>query len=179
MNKNFFTLDGNLVETDYWYFDNPLITKQAPGGLVIAHQVNCMPVMGAGIAASIAKKYPSVELAYESWFDLNATPEQNGIKNLGKSLIVTPEETTHNLAVANIAAQVRVGTHKRQTNYEALYTGLLEIKDYIIKHNADVAFPIGMSSNLAGGDWQIVQTMITSVFKNINTNVYFINWNGK
>jgi len=177
--KNFHIIDGNLVETDYWYFNNLLIFDKAEGGLIICHQVNCMPVMGAGIAASIAKKYPSVERAYELWFDLNTTPEENAQKNLGKALIISPKETSQKLAIANIAAQVRVGTYKRQTNYEALYTGLLQVKATAVEQEADVAFPVGMSSSLAGGDWNIVQSMITAVFKNIPTNLYFINWNGK
>lgn len=57
--------------------DNPNLTQIVHGNLldiesgIIAHQVNCKGVMGAGLAKQIRLKYPIVYQAYIEWYCAN------------------------------------------------------------------------------------------------------------
>ena len=159
-------IQGNLL-------DSPCI--------VLAHQVNCIGVMGSGVARAIKDKWIDVFLEY-----------LKGIKALdhnclGGCQIVQAEEGKY---VANIFGQyyysgyfkdpaeyMRQEVWKRPeinengeilrfTNYEALYTGLKRLKDEMVKYNIpSVAFPWGLGSVRGGGNWEIIRKMIEETFK--------------
>lgn len=154
--------------------------------IVIAHQVNCMGVMGSGVARGIKEKWIDVYLKY-----------LEGVKSLdhnclGGCLIVQAEENKY---VANLFGQYYYngffnnpqdymkqdfwkrpefddnGKTVRFTNYEALYNSLVQLKNEMTKNNVpSVAFPYGLGSARGGGDWNIIETMIKSVFQ--NTGIY-------
>lgn len=119
---------------------------------VIAHQVNCVGVMGAGLARQIKNEYPKVYLAYRDLFNRRRL-------RLGVIQIV---KVSHDLWVANLAGQYGVGTETAQTDYNSLELALSRLSIYCSKHLPDkqVFFPFGMGCGLAGGKWEDVSRLI-------------------
>lgn len=136
---------------------------------VIAHQVNCQGVMGSGIAKQIKREYPEVYNSYVEFVQQQKTLSEHSPKLLGRAQLVP----TKDFYVANLFGQNGYGTHKRMTNYEAIYNALDDLHDQMISNNlTSVSFPHKMSCGLAGGDWNIVCTMIDSIFKDMDVTVY-------
>lgn len=128
---------------------------------VIAHCVNCQGVMGAGIALQIKNKWPNVFKGYKRFIDKNTTP-------LGKCVIVADK----NIAVANLFGQDTYGKEKRQVNYEAIYTAMDSCKKLMEQENwASIGFPKNMASDLAGGDWRIIEKMIECIFEDFEVEI--------
>ena len=121
---------------------------------IICHQVNCRKVMGAGVAKQLRYKWPEVYRAYM----------QN--RQIPGKVQVVP--VSADIAVVNLFGQVDYDSSKRQTNYEYIYLALLDLKRWCncFEYTENIYFPYGMSSGLAGGDWNIISAMIESVFPN-------------
>ena len=130
---------------------------------IIVQQVNCMGVMGAGLAKQIRTKYPQVYNEYVSFV------QEHGSANvLGKCNLVK----LTNKYVCNIFGQFGYGTSKQQTNYNALRTALTTLCRNASKHNKSIAIPYGLGCGLAGGDWNIVLDIITQVFSDYSVTIY-------
>ena len=84
---------------------------------IICQQVNCMGVMGAGLAAQIRRKWPNVYTEYRK----RCTKDMLGTYHMVK---VEPH-----LYVANIFGQLSYGTEKCQTNYVALACAI-DVNDF-------------------------------------------------
>lgn len=123
---------------------------------IIAHQVNCLGIMGAGIALQIKNKYPEVYKEYKRASERIPMQEL-----LGRSQIIFVER--EGKFVANIFSQQRIGKG-RQTNYEALKEGLIELKNFAKKNNYSVGLPYKIGCGLAGGDWGVVRKIIDQAF---------------
>jgi len=80
---------------------------------IIAHQVNCLSVMGGGIARQIKSKYPKVFKDYQIYLTNTKFP----IQALGDCHFV---KVSDNKYVANLFGQYKYGTDKQQTDYKAL-----------------------------------------------------------
>ena len=132
---------------------------------VIAHQVNCQGVMGAGIALQIKNKWPIVFKEYRKVIE-----NIRSFFPLGSCQLV---EIENNKYVANLFGQNTYGkNNSRYTSYDAIYEALSELHAKMITNNlTSVAFPHGMSSGLGGADWDIILVMIQSVFKNSNITI--------
>ena len=137
-------ITGNVLDSD------------AP---IIAHQVNCMGVMGAGVAKCIREKYPDIMADYTRW--CRAFPSQ---KLLGKVQDFFIDEDKNHI-VANCFAQDKTGSG-RMTNYEAFYTCLENLKYVVDYYDLEhrIAFPYKIGCGLGGGDWDVILAMIKSVF---------------
>lgn len=119
---------------------------------VIAHQVNCLGVMGAGVARQIAAKYPEVLTSYKKYVLDSRDP-------LGNCQLV---QVADDLWVANIFGQRGVGSRKVQTDYGAVYTAFDQLRQQMGRHKLGntVHVPFGIGCGLAGGDWKsYVQVM--------------------
>lgn len=128
---------------------------------LIAHQVNCLGVMGAGVAAQIKAKYPEV---YKSYKDQCITYEFSQDYLLGRCFIFNK--------VANLFGQNEPTIQWRATDYEAIYESLESLRDQMIETGkTSVSFPYKMSCGLAGGDWDVILAMIKSVFKSTNFTI--------
>jgi len=122
---------------------------------MIAHQVNCVGVMGKGLALMIAKKYPQVKDAYLSY--PHWEPGDVQYVNISKDLVI-----------ANMAGQKYIGEHKRQTDFDALVTCLRNVSFYSKIKDIPLYLPYRLGSGLAGGatqeeraeTWEIVQKII-------------------
>lgn len=137
-------ITGNVLDSD------------AP---IIAHQVNCQGVMGAGVAKCIREKYPDIMTDYVRW--CRAFPSQ---KLLGKVQDFFIDENENHI-IANCFAQDKTGSG-RMTNYEAFYTCLENLK-YVVEYYGfehRIAFPYKIGCGLGGGDWDVILAMIKSVF---------------
>ena len=133
------------------------------------HQVNCQGVMGSGIAKSIKEKYLKVFDEYKNLVYYSKT------NLLGSAQIVF----LNNQGIINLFGQYDYGTNKRQTNYEAFYQGLENIKMQIINNNypKEIAFPYKIGSDRGGADWNIILTMINVVFNDTDFNITIYKYN--
>ena len=133
---------------------------------IICHQVNCMGVMGSGVAKVLRDKYPIIFDEYKEFC----------IKNegnlLGEVNFVKVEE---NKFVANIFGQYKYGADRKYTDYKALEKGIKWVHDISQLYSlSSVAIPYKIGCGLAGGDWSIVINIIREYFEysNIECIIY-------
>ena len=140
------------------------------GDNVIAHQVNCVGVMGSGVALAIKNKYPRV---FAEYLEFCRKVKNEGGELLGKVQFV--EIPNDNLLVANLFGQNTFSSEPgvMSTSYDAIYTAMCNMRDELIKRGsiATIGFPYGMSSVRAGADWNVIYEMIKSVFKNTDFKI--------
>ena len=158
------------------------------GAQVIVHQVNCMGVMGSGVAKQVRDRFPSVFLAYHHAVK---TLDHNC---LGGCLVVEAKENS-NLRIANLFGQYYYRGFKeddlylvdefwkqpeidkqtvkaiRFTNYEAFWSGLVRLKEVLREDETKIAFPYKIGSDRGGADWEVLKEMIKSVFKDTNKEI--------
>ena len=135
---------------------------------IIAHQVNCMSVMGGGIARQIKSKYPKVFKDYQIYLTNTKFP----IQALGDCHFVKVDENKY---VANLFGQYKYGTDKQQTDYKALEEALFTLKINAKDHNLSVAIPYNIGCSLGGGDWEIVYKIIEDAFQDYDVTLYRLN----
>ena len=136
---------------------------------VIGQQCNCQNTFGSGIAKTIHELHPA---AYEA--DTRAAREKTNI--LGNISIgdLKADDIFEELAyIVNLYGQ-NLGTdyrklYDRKTDYEALFTALQKMAAFcnivaIEDLFPTVAFPYKMGSDLAKGDWRIVERLIEVAF---------------
>jgi len=129
---------------------------------IIAHQVNCLGIMGGGIALQIKNKWPRVFEDYkefiEDWEYCN-----DGELPLGHCLPVrlNNEQRT----VINIFGQNGIGG--MATDYDAVRKAFIELKEYLVtdkiyRHDSQipVGIPYKMGCGLGGGDWDTYRKML-------------------
>lgn len=124
---------------------------------VIAHQVNCKGVMGAGVAKQIKNKM----LPQRAFMQYQRLCEERGASNLGNVLYSPAGEQI----VANLFAE-NIPTGKGlDTDYEALYRCLLNLRDFCERNHYTAAIPGYLGCGLAGGDWNhVYNTIIYPLF---------------
>lgn len=126
---------------------------------IIGHQTNTLGIMGAGLAKQIKDKNP---LMYESYrlYCKNHSWEEL----MGNCFIIVSDNS--NQLIANIFGQNKIGNYTRQTSYPALQNGLIFLEQYAKSKNYSVSLPDHLGSGLAGGDWDVVLSMIKHIFEN-------------
>jgi O-acetyl-ADP-ribose deacetylase (regulator of RNase III) len=147
---------------------------------VIAHQVNCLGVMGAGVAFQIKSKWPDVYEGYKNFCydELKRLGTLQTRFLLGKCLICTSDDGSP--AVANLFGQDRCDNVVRNTNYDAVYDALVHLRKIMENHKwKSVSFPYGMSCGLGGGSWNIIYAMTCDVFQNSDIEVQVVRKNNK
>lgn len=128
-----------------------------PNKCIIVQSVNAQGVMGSGLAKAIREKYPMV-------YDHYQTEHELGLLELGYTSYV---EVEPNKFVANIVGQEFYGRDGKQyTNYNALHSGMEDVKMMAKALNVEVVIPYKIGCGLGGGDWNgIVLPMIEEIFK--------------
>jgi hypothetical protein len=122
---------------------------------IIAHQVNCQMVMGAGLAKQIRAKYPRV---YEEYMSVMKMVPID--KRLGKCQIVAISDV---LFFANLFGQFDYGSKGIKTDYGALGMALRQLQRWKTMSKLDnlpVYIPHGIGCGLGGGNWQVVEGII-------------------
>lgn len=147
---------------------------------IICQQVNCMGVMGSGLAKQIRNKYPRVYQKYKDFLNdksLKIIPIGKNIRGLkvveetsedfiGKVLMVDIKD---NLYIANLFAQHKYGRDKQYTEYDKFEESLENLKFSITDTNLEnlpIYFPYKIGCGLGGGDWNIISSLIEKVFPN-------------
>ncbi len=137
----------------------------------ICHQVNCLGVMGAGIAKQIKEKWPIVYDEYqEKYRETNYEILKNygGFENspstsevlLGDIQLIQVEEDT---TVINMFSQEYYGNDgRRYTSYDAFWICLNKIKQQVPKGSI-IGFPMNIGCGLGGANWKVISTMISEV----------------
>lgn len=132
------------------------------------HQCNCFHTMGAGIAARIKGKYPE---AYKADIQHGHTGD---ITRLGKISVVKAHDDKF---IYNIYGQYSFGLGKRHTNYEAVYNGLLAVKEHALQANVQkLGLPKNMGCRLGGGSWIVVRAIIEDIFADSQIEMTICNY---
>lgn len=130
-----------------------LLTSDAD---IIAHQVNCLGLMGTGLALQIRNKYPRVFERYRMFC------KQNNFSRtlLGKVQVIE----TNGKFIANVFAQYSVSRNLVMTNYSALRTAMQGLHDVAKKRNLSIAVPYNLGCGNAGGNWHTVLSILQKIF---------------
>jgi len=145
------------------YFNGDVTTSSAN---IIAHCVNCQGVMGSGVAKTIKQKWPDVFRTYEAKCKLTYNP------NLlfGLCQIIQIEKKK---GIANLFGQEYYGKEKRHLNYEYLYLALEDLAKQMKSLKLEsVAFPDMIGCGLAGGEREIIYSMIQTIFKDFKVELW-------
>ena len=143
---------------------------------LIAHQTNCLGVMGAGIAKAIKNKWSIVYTQY-----IDKCRHYNYSKDLlGKCQVCVTEDEPIKF-VANLFGEYSFTEsvapfENRHTDYDALKKSLLHLK--AICENTEITkigIPYKLGCGLAGGDWDgVVYPMLQELFANDLTITLYI-----
>jgi O-acetyl-ADP-ribose deacetylase (regulator of RNase III) len=133
---------------------------------VICHQVNCLGVMGAGLARAISVKWPQVKTEYLKLLKGNG---EDLTKLLGRCQVIPVGE---NLMVANLFGQLNYGRYSVQTNYVKLEDAFHQLRNFSIENKKDVYIPYMIGCGLAGGNWDTVFGIVYKIFNNLKQNIY-------
>jgi len=135
------------------------------------HQCNCFHTMGGGIALAIRNKYPEL---YEA--DVKHGRKGDHAR-LGKFSTVKCHDDKQGY---NMYGQYNFGGWDRNTDYEAVYNGLVGITRHAVEANViKLGLPKNMGCRLGGGDWRIVRAIIDVVFDtDSGIELYICNYDG-
>ena len=122
---------------------------------IIVHQVNCLGVMGRGLAAQIRARYPSV---FKEYHKLCKTKVGSEDELLGTIQLV-PIKDNPALRVGNLFGQCSFAGPGVHTNYDAVQTALEKLS-FINTRKLPVYFPYLMGCGLGGGDWGVIKSIL-------------------
>jgi len=139
------------------------------GRKIIAHVCNDIGLFGAGFALAVANKWPGVKKDYQSLFE-----KENGA-SLGTVQYVVLDQR---LIVANMIAQHKVRSRKnpKPIDYAALAVTLQDLARMALLKRASVHMP-KIGSGLAGGDWRIIEKLISDKLCRSELGVYVYSLN--
>lgn len=132
---------------------------------VIVQQCNCFAKQGAGLAKQIVKKYPEVLVA-----DKEFSVPVGSKDRLGK---YSSYKTKSGLTVVNMYAQYRWGRGVRQTDYDAFEEAFRKVLAEV--EGSKVGLPYKIGSDLAGGDWNTVYSIVEKVSEFVGRDVFLYN----
>lgn len=128
---------------------------------IIVHQVNCINVMGGGIAKAIAERYLNVKREYYKY----VRSFKDSSELLGNVQFV---DTYDDKIVANVFGQEFIRSSPRDkkvyTVTDALLNGLRQVKALAEKNNYTIAIPYGIGCGMANGDWNEIRPAIEELF---------------
>lgn len=130
---------------------------------IIAHQANCMSIMGSGIAKTIRERYP---MAYR----VDANDERPPEQRLGSYSFCKTEE---GVIIFNLYGQYYPGP---DTRYDALQGAVSQMASLLKKVNP--AFRIGLpliGCGVGGGDWGVVSNILLEELDGLEWTVYVLN----
>lgn len=141
---------------------------------IITHVVNNGNVMGAGFVIPLCKTYPIIKKEYHKWYD-----KQEYLQNmatpfgLGCTQIVQVEPAVF---VANMMAQT-LYDRPRPLRYNKLCDCMERIIGFVKKKGLSILAP-KFGSELAGGNWQFIEELITDIWIENGIDVTVVNYRG-
>nr|WP_303181869.1 Appr-1-p processing protein [Lachnoclostridium phocaeense] len=133
---------------------------------ILAHQVNCKGVMGAGVAKLIRDQL----LSKEQYGRYEERCHALGSDLLGATwyMPVTGKRLVCHMFGENIPTGKGL-----DTDYEALSKSLKDLKKTAAAYGCDVAIPGYLGCGLAGGDWDKVYTeMLLPIFRGEGPSIH-------
>lgn len=147
------------------------------GAGVLIHQANCHHSMASGIAREIKERFPEAYAA-----DL-ATPKAS-LEKLGTfsaAEVDRPPDAADGLEVnsgrngdgipipgfryvVNLYSQYGFTDGNRKTSYDAMYDGLLRVRNDPRFSGLVFAVPYKIGCGLGGGNWKVVTAILEAVF---------------
>jgi hypothetical protein len=172
--KNYIVSNKNIFE-----ITNSRIRAEHNGCTVfIPHVCNNIDLFGAGFAAQIADRYPSVKADYHM---LGKTFLAN---NMGYCQIIKVAEEPkykHKLYIANMIAQngIKSPTNTRPLNYFGLVKSMTNLALYIHNNTGfankseriEIHCP-KFGSGLAGGNWNFIEDLIEDIWGKHSVTIY-------
>ncbi|UGO50708.1 RNase III inhibitor [Bacillus phage vB_BanS_Sophrita] len=140
---------------------------------IIGHQVNCMGVMGSGIALQVKKQHPKAFEIYKELVD-EAKKEDSQRLLLGKALIVDSNDKY----IANLFGQYTYGSTGQFTVMNAVRNSLLHLRRFAETHDLTVALPFKLGSDRGGADWNEVLALIEQEFVGYEDKVTLYRYKG-
>jgi hypothetical protein len=179
------TQPKNIMYTNHNIFDcikNRVKAGNNGATVFVPHVCNNIDAFGAGFAAQVAERYPTVKADYHM---LGKTFLKN---NFGYSQVLKvfeDEKYKHKLFFVNMIAQNGLTGPKniRPLNYFALIKAMNSINMYI-KTKLDPSEKIEIhcpkfGSGLAGGNWKFIENLIEDIWPAYFVSVYEYNKNEK
>lgn len=153
--------------------DGDLLQANIP---LIAHQTNCLGVMGAGIAKAIKNKWPDVYTQYKDLckgYDYSKFPL--GVSQFCKTYD-NPIKYVVNLFGEYSYTESVAPYENRHTDYKALEQALLALKtDCIASGIKEIGILYKLGCGLAGGDWDnVVYPKLQKLFANESAITLYI-----
>lgn len=116
---------------------------------IVAHQVNCLGMIGAGFDKYVWERLPECYMAYKQRCITN-DPEEL----LGTCFLWNNED----YVIANIFGQYLCGHSRKTTNYDALESGLKKLRE--VYPLTDIIAPYMIGCNNGNGDWNVVKGIL-------------------
>lgn len=132
---------------------------------ILAHGCNCLGGYGSGVAGLMAKIHPSSKEAY-------LKKHQSSGWKLGDVQYVKSNDKI----IANCATQYAYGSPKSGTifcDYSAIEKVMINLKNIADTKKMSIAIP-KIGAGLAGGDWNKIESIINSIFKDTEIFVYVL-----
>lgn len=124
---------------------------------IIAHQVNCIGIMGSGVAKVLRETYPSIFPPYDKYCKLWTHNQL-----MGKIQILDIGGDRH---CCNMFAQRGIGRKRQYTEIECLTNCVFKLHKYAKEHNIKaVAMPFGVGCGRGGADWNEVYEILMNIF---------------
>ena len=135
---------------------------------VLAHQVNCMGVMGSGVAAQVKQIYPEAFHFYKKICSAMTPYALLGMMLLAK----TQDPNAKHQAVANLCGQFGYGRGFCHTDYESLRMALGNLAERMTEEGfRTVALPYNLGCGRGGGNWDIVLNLIETQLKDFDVYI--------
>lgn len=149
------------------------------GNKVIIHCCNDIGAWGAGFVIALSKRSKTPELCYKEWHKTGESTLSSGKFKLGNVQIAPYFDASPFTVVANMIGQHGCGIDEKGNppiRYSAIRKCLKKVCSHCLLTDASVHAP-RFGSDLAGGDWNIIEKIIEEelTMRGISVTVY--NWN--
>lgn len=170
----------NIMYTNHNLFESikSRVTAGNNGATVfVPHVCNNVDSFGAGFAANVAEKYPSVKADYHM-LGKKFLKDNSGYAQVIK--VYEDPKYKHKLFFVNMIAQNGIigPTNPRPLNYLSLARSMSHMSNYINTHikfpsyeNVEIHCP-KFGSGLAGGNWNFIENLIEDIWSKYFVMVY-------
>lgn len=147
------------------YIQGDLLTAKVG---VIAHGCNCFQTMGAGVAAAIRKEYPG---AYKADLDYSEYGELCKLGTYSKWFGEHKIHIGHKFYIVNLYTQWLYDVRTKPFDYNAF----IEVFEKMLNDfpASTIALP-KIGSGLAGGNWEIIESIINIISKDREIQIYIL-----
>jgi O-acetyl-ADP-ribose deacetylase (regulator of RNase III) len=154
---------------------NRINDKETGSTVLIPHVCNNIGVFGGGFAAQVVNKFPIVKENFQLLGNKIPLGKVQYIK------IATENLYKHSIIMANMVSQNGLisSNNPRPLNYEYLVKSMCSVREYVrdLDKNSEYKTEIHcpkFGSGLAGGDWNLISSLIEDIWYDIPVFVYIL-----